>query len=91
MSKMLTKQKVSVDLDGPLIKLTFGEFEVRLEYETAIQVSQWLRIVGKQAKALAGDKSRHWSAVGVLGDVNNDPAELAKLASLGRSFDVRVG
>ena len=38
----------------------------KMPYETALQLSQWLRVRGKEAKRRAGDMSRHLSAVGIL-------------------------
>jgi len=89
-SKVLKPQKVAVDIDGPLIRLTIGDLEVRMEYETALKVSQWLRVRGKQAKRLAGDASRHWSSVGVLDGLTGDPKDLEKLLPRAASFDVDV-
>jgi hypothetical protein len=37
-----------------------------MPYETALQLSQWLRVRAKEAKRLNGDMSRHWSVVAVL-------------------------
>lgn len=42
---------------------------MKMEYETAIQLSTWLRVRGKEAKRNAGDVSRHWTVIGRLGDV----------------------
>jgi hypothetical protein len=40
-----------------------------MEHETAIQLSTWLRVRGKEAKRIAGDESRHWTIIGNLRDV----------------------
>lgn len=66
---MLNKQSVSVALDGQLVVLKIGNAEIKMEYETAIQLSTWLRVRGKEAKAIAGDHSRKWHIVGKLSDV----------------------
>lgn len=49
-----------------MVKLSIGNTDIRMPYETAIQLSQWLRVRGKQAKRTAGDMSRHWSALAIL-------------------------
>lgn len=49
--------------------LKAGNAEMRMEYETAIQLSTWLRVRGKEAKRLAGGTSRHWSVIGNLAAV----------------------
>lgn len=91
---VLSKRKVQVRLEGQIVKLIVGDpsgdIEIGFEYETALQVSQWLRVNAKMAKNLAGDKSRHWSTVGVLGDLNGDPKGLVKVAAFGHTFDVGV-
>lgn len=66
MSNLLTRQKLAVRCKGELVELQIGDSTITMEYETAIQLSQWLRVNGKQAKNNAGDKSRHWSAIGNL-------------------------
>lgn len=65
-SPLLSRQRISVEADGEMVALTIGNATVRMPYETAIQLSQWLRVRGKEAKRTAGDFSRHWSAVAVL-------------------------
>lgn len=64
--ELLTKQNVEVRLDGSLVVLRVGTSELKMDYETAIKISTWLRVRGKAAKALAGDTSRHWSIIGNL-------------------------
>lgn len=49
-----------------MVTLSIGNSTIKMPYETAIQLSQWLRVRGKEAKRRAGDMSRHWSAVAVL-------------------------
>jgi len=56
----------AVRAEGELVVLRIGDSELKMGYETAIKLSQWLRLRGKQAKKAAGDMSRHWSAIGVL-------------------------
>ena len=63
---LLKQQQTSVILDGELVVLKIGNLEIKMEGETAIQVSTWLRVRGKQAKRIAGDTSRHWTVIGNL-------------------------
>lgn len=63
---LLQKQRVSVHLEGPLVVLTVGSAELKMDYETAIQLSTWMRVRGKEAKRKAGDNSRHWTVIGKL-------------------------
>jgi hypothetical protein len=66
MTSLLQKQSVSVSAEGELVVLRIGNAEMKMDHETAIQLSTWLRIRGKESKRLAGDNSRHWSVVGKL-------------------------
>lgn len=63
---LLQKQSISVSLDGELVILKIGSTEMKMPYETAIQLSTWLRYRGKEAKRKAGDVSRHWHVIGNL-------------------------
>ena len=66
---VLKRQRIAVQCDGELVRLQVGNSTLTMDYETAIQLSQWLRFRGKEAKRNAGDVSRHWSALGLLDDV----------------------
>ena len=68
---LLNKQQVSVSTEGQVVVLKIGNTEIKMEYETAIQLSTWLRIKGKEAKRFAGDDSRKWSVIGNLESVQN--------------------
>lgn len=65
-SPLLSRQRMSVSVRGELVRLSIGNADIDMPYETAIQLSQWLRVRGKEAKRLSGDMSRHWSAIAVL-------------------------
>ena len=65
-SPLLSKQRISVVARGDMVRLSIGNADIDMPYETAIQLSQWLRVRGKEAKRQAGDMSRHWSAVASL-------------------------
>lgn len=66
MTPLLSKQQISVSIEGELVKLSIGNADIRMPYETALQLSQWLRVRAKEAKRKAGDVSRHWSAIGLI-------------------------
>lgn len=65
-SPLLSRQRMSVEARGDLVRLSIGNADIDMPYETAIQLSQWLRVRGKEAKRQAGDMSRHWSAIALL-------------------------
>lgn len=65
-SPLLSRQHISVQARGDLVRLSIGNADIDMPYETAIQLSQWLRVRGKEAKRQAGDMSRHWSAIAIL-------------------------
>lgn len=67
---LLQRQRIAVASEGDLVVMTLGNVEVKLPYETALLLSQWLRVRAKEAKRRAGDNSRHWSAIGTLHDAN---------------------
>jgi len=66
MSDLLQRQRIEVRTEGELVVLQIGNAELRMEHETAIQLSTWLRVRGKEAKRVAGDASRHWTVIGNL-------------------------
>lgn len=63
---VLKPTNIHVDHEGDLVTLRIGDSIMKLPYEVAIQLSQWLRVHGKAAKRTAGDMSRHWSAIAAL-------------------------
>jgi len=65
-SSLLSQQRIDVSAEGDLVALTIGNATIKMPYETALQLSQWLRVRGKEAKRRAGDMSRHWSALAIL-------------------------
>lgn len=65
-SPLLSRQRMEVSIRGDLVRLSIGNADIDMPYETALQLSQWLRVRGKEAKRLAGDVSRHWSALAIL-------------------------
>jgi hypothetical protein len=71
MRDLLKPERISVSCEGELVVFQVGNSVMKFEYETAIQLSTWLRVRGKEAKRNAGDHSRHWSVIGNLKDVMN--------------------
>lgn len=71
MTDLLKPQRIEVYADGELVVLKIGNAELKMGYETALQLSTWMRVRAKEAKHLAGDTSRHWSVIGNLSDVMN--------------------
>lgn len=65
-SKPLQQMRIAVEARGDQVRMTIGNAQIDMPYETALQLSQWLRLRGKEAKRTAGDLSRHWSVVGQL-------------------------
>lgn len=65
-SPLLSRQRIAVEARGDMVRLSIGNADIDMPYETAIQLSQWLRVRGKEAKRAAGDMSRHWSAVAII-------------------------
>lgn len=70
---LLKRERIAVASEGDLIVVTLGNVEVKLPYETALLLSQWIRIRAKEAKRRAGDVSRHWSVIGTLHDAQVGP------------------
>ena len=63
---LLHAAKLEVADRGDKVYLTIGNSVKVMDYQTALQLSQWLRMHAKKAKKTAGDMSRHWSAIGVI-------------------------
>jgi hypothetical protein len=70
---LLKQERIAVHSEGDLVVLHLGNVEIKLAYESALLLSQWVRIRAKEAKRRAGDRSRHWSAIGTLHDANYGP------------------
>ena len=63
---LLKPQMTEVSAEGELVAIKIGDTTLKLHYSDALKISQWIRLRAKQAKRMAGDNSRHWSAVGHL-------------------------
>ena len=70
---LLKQERISVDSEGDVVNINLGNVQVALPYETALLLSQWIRIRAKEAKKRAGDVSRHWSVIGTLHDASRGP------------------
>lgn len=65
---LLIKQNVTVESVGENVEVRIGNSTLTLHYESALLISQWIRMRAKESKRRAGDMSRHWSAIAVLED-----------------------
>src|SRR5262245_15769161 len=63
---LLEPKRIAVDIEGELVVVTIGNSHLRMHYEDALKISQWLRVRAKEAKRLCGDFSKNWSALGTL-------------------------
>jgi hypothetical protein len=66
MTSILKKQNLEVTAEGEMVAIQIGSQTLKLHYEDALLVSQWIRLRAKQAKNACGDRSRHWSAIAYL-------------------------
>ena len=65
-SDLLHRQRIATRAEGETVVLSVGNADLRLDYPTALVLSQWLRVSAKEAKRTAGDMSRHWSVIGTI-------------------------
>jgi hypothetical protein len=63
---LLKPSRVLVECEGELVVLEINGTRMKMSYENAITLSQWLRVRGKEAKRFSGDMSRHWHGIAVL-------------------------
>lgn len=59
--------KVAVSAEGERVVIEIGNSRMTMNYEDALTFSQWVRVRAKEAKRNAGDMSRHWHGIAVLG------------------------
>lgn len=69
MTDVLKPHRIGVGIEGTLVVLTIGNADIKMDYDTALKLSTWLRVRGKEAKRIAGDTSRHWTVIGKLDDL----------------------
>lgn len=63
---MLRPEHVEIGTEGELVTFTVGNSTLKIHYEDALKISQWLRMRAKEAKRKCGDTSRHWSVLAML-------------------------
>lgn len=61
-AKEKTWHREDVSLEGRTVVMKIGPHALRLNFENALTLSQWLRIRAKECQRTAGD-TRHWSEV----------------------------
>lgn len=66
---LLKPSRIAVESENDLVVMHLGNTTVKLPYQTAFQLSQWLRVRAKESKRFVGDNSYHWSLMGVLKDL----------------------
>lgn len=59
--------KIAVSAEGGRVVIEIGNTRMTMNYEDALTFSQWVRVRAKEAKRNAGDMSRHWHGIAVLG------------------------
>mgnify|MGYP000338225406 FL=1 len=57
----------SVVTEGERVVINIGNSRLTMNYEDALTFSQWVRVRAKEAKRKAGDASRHWHGLAILG------------------------
>lgn len=63
---LLKQERITIKSEADLVVMHFGNVTVKVPYETAFTLSQWIRMRAKEAKKFAGDTKRHWSIIGIL-------------------------
>lgn len=58
----LAAKSMRVAQEGSLVALTINRVTARMPYQAALQLSQWLRVRGKEARNAAGEAA-HWSQI----------------------------
>lgn len=62
---LLRSQDIAVRHRGETVELRIGKRTAGFGYRAAIEIAQWLRLRGRQAKQVAGEGA-HWSQIGRL-------------------------
>ena len=60
-------ERFSVSAEGERVVIEIGNSRLTMNYEDALTFSQWVRVRAKEAKRKAGDMSRHWHGIAILG------------------------
>lgn len=69
---LMQKHRIAVESEGELVVMRLGNVEVKLPYQTAFTLSQWLRVRAKEAKRRAGDTSMTFRLLGTLRDAGGN-------------------
>ena len=51
---LLKRERIAVSSEDELVVMQLGNVTIKLPYETALLLSQWLRVRAKEAKRRAG-------------------------------------
>lgn len=62
-------RREDVFTQGRIVSIKIGGNVITLHFESALKVSQWIRLRAKEAKRIAGDTERHWSIIGNFEDL----------------------
>lgn len=73
---LLKRERIAVRSVGDLVEIHLGNIEVKIHYETALLLSQWIRMGAKESKRRVGDMSRHWSIIGKIHDAEYGPDKM---------------
>lgn len=65
--KLVKPERFEVKAEGDRVVIDMGSTKLTMSYADALTFSQWIRVRAKEAKRNAGDQSRHWHAVAILG------------------------
>lgn len=65
---VLARQHVRVESVGQIVEVTLGNIELKLDYESARRLGEWLQVCARESKRKAGDHSKQISVVGILSD-----------------------
>lgn len=66
MPPLFKPERIAIRAVGSTVEVVIGNTTLTFAYDDALTLSRWLRVRGKEAKRNAGDRSRHWTAVGDL-------------------------
>lgn len=75
--KILQRTPYGVRVEGTVVVMTIGTRNVRMDYETALKLSAFLRHGGRIAKKASGDESRRFTVYADLTDANAEELKAA--------------
>ena len=71
-SDVLKKTTFGAKSEANKVVLTIGNANIKMDYNDAFQLSQWMRLAARQAKTFAGDMSKTWNVAGNLTDAEQN-------------------